>query len=61
MYFTRKQRLYFHWIEILDRGKGMITQVKCKFCDSIYCKWTGNSLGKYDIEKAKKQLFNEDI
>ena len=59
MYFTRKQRMFFHWIEILDRGKGMVTQIKCRFCDSIFCRWTGDKLGKYDPAETTKQLLNE--
>ena len=60
MYFTRKQRLFFHWVHIVDRTKDMVTQIKCKFCDTIFCRWTGDELGKYDAEATTKQLLTED-
>ena len=43
----------------------MVTQIKCKFCDTIFCRWTGDKLGKYDPAATTKQLLtegdNEDI
>ena len=38
----------------------MVTQIKCKFCETIFCRWTGDELGKYDAEKVTKQLLTED-
>ena len=61
MYFTRKRRLFFHWVEILDRKTDMVHEIMCKFCNSKFNKWNGDYVGKIDSPKDNRELLNENI
>ena len=41
MWFSRKQRIFFHWEHLLNRNAGIVTEIRCKFCGATYDKFKG--------------------
>ena len=41
MYFTRRERLYFHWQGLVDKAMDVITHYMCPFCKGTFDRWNG--------------------
>ena len=61
MDFTRKRRLFFHWVDILDRKTDMVHEIMCKFCNSKFNKLNGDYIGKMDSPTDNRGILNENI
>ena len=61
IYFTRKRRLFFHWVEVLDRKTDMVHEIMCKFCNSRFNRWNGSYIGKMESPTVIRKLLNENL
>lgn len=52
MWFSRKQRMYFHWEHLMNRECDIVTEIRCKFCGASYDRFTGNYVDS-SIKKEK--------
>ena len=41
MYYSRKKRIQFHWVGLIDRQNDVITHYMCPFCSTAYDRWNG--------------------
>ena len=41
MYYSRKKRIQFHWVGLVDRKNDVITHYMCPFCSTAYDRWSG--------------------
>ena len=41
MYYSRKKRLHFHWVGLIDKENDVITHYMCPHCSTAYDRWSG--------------------
>ena len=51
MYYSRKGRVYFQWIGLVNKDNDVIEYYMCPFCNSIYDRWNGNKIEKFVLNK----------
>ncbi len=44
MYYSRKGRIYFYWVGLIDNESDVIEHHMCPFCTSIYNRWSGEKI-----------------
>lgn len=41
MWYSRKGRIYFRWISLMDRDVDIVSHFMCPKCSSVWDRWTG--------------------
>ena len=62
MYYSRKGRVYFEWVGLVNKDNDVIEYYMCPFCNSIYDRWNGNKIEKADLKEYRAiKIIQETI
>ena len=61
MYYSRKGRVYFHWVGLVNKENDVIEYYMCP-CGSIYDRWNGNKVEQGDLKEYRAiKIIQETI
>ena len=62
MYYSRKGRVYFQWVGLVNKENDVIEYYMCPFCNAVYDRWNGKLVDKADLKEYRAiKIIQETI
>ena len=62
MYYSRKGRVYFEWVGLVNKENDVIEYYVCPFCNAVYDRWNGELVDKADLKEYRAiKIIQETI
>ena len=62
MYYSRKGRVYFEWVGLVNKDNDVIEYYMCPFDNAIYDRWNGNKVEKAELKEYRAiKIIQETI
>ena len=62
MYYSRKGRVYFEWVGLVNKDNDVIEYYMCPFCNSIFDRWNGELVEGGDLKEYRAiKIIQETI
>ena len=62
MYYSRKGRVYFEWVGLVNKENDVIEYYMCPFCNAVYDRWNGELVDKADLQEYRAiKIIQETI
>ena len=53
MFYSRKGRVYFEWVGLVNKDNDVIEFYMCPFCNAVYDRWNGKLVDKADLKEYR--------